>query len=381
MFRFTFGATLLLHLLLTPDVTWATPPSVDSPDLIRWNYGRGYTYRYRQPTAAARKEWQEGSAIAKDLTDLNLISLPPAYKDKAGSLGYPLLDALQIDYGPFERVYSLSSFPESMLIWTYSGYDLTTLQPSSDFEFKISPPLMDTGKYDKTRFGHIIKLPRVSGRIARVIFPNKSFATSTIEHEDESFWPEVFNSNVPIIITEGHKKALSILSTGLVAVGMLGGCRGFEIEQSTEPPTLQLAPEIKALFASKQRLFYINFDYDPEKRTRAIIRGTTLALAQAAISFGHQVRIVQFPDSKYKGADDFIVKFGAKSYRNLIRSSLSFNKFSQLQTVPSITIQSMFKEYLETGNFQHCFKACKLACQTAKKDKATIKKDASTVTQ
>ena len=180
--------------------------------------------RFKRPTAEARKEWEE-SAIASDIIDENLISVPDmAYLPGTSRLVYPLLDLLGLESSFRSGGYEPSW---DRIGWTYRGYDPLTDAEASTFEIKPIPAIR---KYEvgPSKYEHTAVNPRMAFlRMTR--WRANSILRSPIGEQCQDptlcFWRAVKDSSIPVIVTEGAKKAGSLLSAGYAALSIPGTCR------------------------------------------------------------------------------------------------------------------------------------------------------------
>ncbi|NJR72544.1 MAG: DUF3854 domain-containing protein [Scytonema sp. CRU_2_7] len=145
-----------------------------------------------------------------------------------------------------------------------------------------------------------------------------------------SFWEWVFlHPEIPIIITEGAKKAGALLSAGYVAIALPGISSSI---RSLQDPTTghnlnrHLIPELEK-FAAPGREIYFCFDNDPKPTTRAnvdlSIQRTGALLAQA----GCNVKVITLIGDQ-KGVDDFIVANGEKAFESLYKAAVSLEVYT-----------------------------------------------------
>ena len=133
--------------------------------------------------------------------------------------------------------------------------------------------------------------------------------------QQSGFWYCAWKYNLPITITEGAKKAASLMSQGKAAIGLPGIFAGYRTpknqwgEKIGEP---SLIPEL-AVFATPERKVNICFDYEtraePKRNLNAAISRTGGLFAKE----GAQVKVVDLPGPE-KGVDDYIVSKGPLAY-------------------------------------------------------------------
>lgn len=292
----------------------------------------GFTYVYSKPLKAHYEEWKS-SEILDSLIALNLISVSEKVELAGNKKVYPIMDILGWDY--FE------GFPilDERTAWTYSAYDASNLEVSKEYEIKITPHYHLNGsgylRYYRTHEESKIWLPRISYDVSSRIFHDdlirnllyKFYALLNNNEgkmkEDKGFWSKVSNGNYPIVFTEGMKKSLSILSAGEIGVSIPGACSGFQLSKTGNK--LELTKGLKAIITNNRKV-YLHFDNDPQNYIKNVVHSAMLITAELIQKNGNEVRIVQHSDGP-KGADDYIVKFGAENYKKLLDKSITIEEF------------------------------------------------------
>jgi hypothetical protein len=330
---------------------------VNDSNIVFWNLGNGLiTYKFKEATRNAVEEWRE-SGISEDLIDLNLISIPDIVEDKKfGIISYPLLDLMRINsgYDDFLKSLNINLNKSTRDIWTYEGYDVFNLNNYNEFEFKVSPEIRPYGKYEKTLSKPIIKLGKVSLRVASAIFPDK-YKLQDIEDdslEAKDFWSDVFNSNTPIFFTEGQKKALSLLSHGFVAISIPGTCRAFTASETEGNDVyFNLITDLqKILSTSSSREFYITFDEDSEVILNSLVSSSAFYLAENINNLKSSAKIISLPKDT-KGVDDFLVKYNADAYLELVNTAVTPLEYRRGSD--DLIYQEFTK--IDAGTFNWCF--------------------------
>lgn len=122
------------------------------------------------------------------------------------------------------------------------------------------------------------------------------------------FWAWVVNHpQIPIILTEGEKKAASLLSLGFVAVGLPGIWNARVGKGELE----QLHPDLVPV-AQKKRKFIVLFDYETKLSTRQDIYKATCRTGWVIQKQGCYCEVVLLPGPE-KGIDDWISALGKKA--------------------------------------------------------------------
>ena len=133
----------------------------------------------------------------------------------------------------------------------------------------------------------------------------------------DNFWEWVTHQNIPVIITEGAKKAASLLSLGFVAIGLPGIFGGHRKDPDGRR---HLIPELDWL---KDREVIICFDQDPKPVTRRNVFIASSQLGKLLSDKKHkcQVRLTgwEYPE---KGIDDVLMSYGQLSVEEIICKSV-----------------------------------------------------------
>jgi hypothetical protein len=119
-----------------------------------------------------------------------------------------------------------------------------------------------------------------------------------------NFWSWVRdNTEIPVVLAEGEKKAGSLLSQGYAAISLPGIWGGRAKSEAKE-----LHPDLLPL-AGSGRTFIILFDYDQKQSTREAVYKAILATGKAIEDTGSKCKIALLPGPE-KGVDDFITARG-----------------------------------------------------------------------
>ena len=147
--------------------------------------------------------------------------------------------------------------------------------------------------------------------------------------EDRGFWPWVASHpEIPIILTEGEKKAQCLLSVGFAAIALPGiwcGRVGNQI-----PGLEKLHPDLMPI--AKERKFIILFDYEVKQKTRWQIFRATQRTGKCIQDAGGKCEVAMLPGPQ-KGVDDWVVSLGDKAQEyleGLIQDSLSLKEHREM---------------------------------------------------
>ncbi|MGK7952834.1 MAG: plasmid replication protein, CyRepA1 family [Xenococcaceae cyanobacterium] len=159
-----------------------------------------------------------------------------------------------------------------------------------------------------------------------------------------SFWEWVVNNpEVPLIITEGAKKAASLLSLGYVAIalpGIFNGYRQPKDELGRKTGLAQLIPQLQ-VFATPGRKIYFAFDKDTKASTAANVNKAIAKTGKLFAKAGIDVRVIRWQEQA-KGVDDLIVQNGAEAFHRAYDKALSLETWlvqTQVQLTYKANIQ------------------------------------------
>ncbi|MBD2525586.1 DUF3854 domain-containing protein [Nostoc sp. FACHB-133] len=308
------------------------------------------------------QHWHElvvGSAIAPEIAHLNFSSLHFSYVGGEHEAWERLMisDKLsRTNTGSLSiRLLELYSHLDAGGWWCNSGVDPRTfanLPPGEQPQikewgcYKPNRPRPKTVKKDGFTVaveGKFIKyehppsvdlsifLLDVPGVIAQNIY-SKAGVNPTDSDRLNGFWYCVYKHNIPLVITEGAKKAASLLSQGHAAIGLPGissGYRSPKNEWGKKIGDSYLADEL-AVFATSGREIKICFDYETKPETKLNIQRDIWKTGSLLQEFGAVVKVVTLPGSD-KGVDDFIVSQGKEAFEKLSAGAISLEEWHQNQ--------------------------------------------------
>lgn len=207
--------------------------------------------------------------------------------------------------------------------WTYTRFTHTAKEPlfaalfqnadDSCWQGKLSKPLFDKVKQKERKYetpkGNNSRayLPRITANIRKKIGERYGVEVP----EDVDFWAWVkANPELIITITEGGKKALSLLSRGYIAIALYG-CNGGVLTKDALGEKLantQLIPDLEG-FACEDRAFVLAFDQDEKPATKRIVGAAVKKLKQCLLAAGCASTDAKWKGSA-KGVDDLVTLNG-----------------------------------------------------------------------
>ncbi len=140
-----------------------------------------------------------------------------------------------------------------------------------------------------------------------------------------SFWEWIVtNPAIPLIITEGAKKAAALLSLGYVAIalpGIFNGYRQPKDEFGRQTGLAKLIPQLQ-VFATPGRTIYFAFDQDTKASTIANVNKAIAKTGKLFAKAEVNVKVIRWPEPA-KGVDDLIVNHGVEAFHQAYNKALS----------------------------------------------------------
>ena len=202
------------------------------------------------------------------------------------------------------------------------SYGLADRAQINYFRFKPTNPPSDWKKPGKFK-----KYLGAVGELPRAYCPNVPEATWAaiscrygVEKTGNNFWEWILDHpQIPVIITEGEKKAFSGLGAGYAVISLPGIDCGYKSSSDNDDGSgckLSLIPDLEVL-AEGGRNIYIAFDRDPNPKR---VQKARQKLARLFAEVGCETLSVKW-DDQYKGLDDFIFGAGQAALDSAIESA------------------------------------------------------------
>jgi putative DNA primase/helicase len=199
--------------------------------------------------------------------------------------------------------------------WSFQGHIGACVKPKS-------PRTNDNGKvikYESPRGKGALQLfvPHVSAKSAIAIGKkfDRSFGFSSLlpESKHSGFWDLVLGWDIPIIITEGAKKACALTSAGYPAIA-LNGMWGFgnsdkdifgNIERDESGNILKILHPDLELFLVRREIV-LAFDRDSNPDTARAVNAAKSSFRLCVENIALKVTDIKWNNKDGKGVDDFI---------------------------------------------------------------------------
>lgn len=275
------------------------------------------------PPQAFKQEFIQGSAIAPALFAATVAITPDTITRPGGDASYPIHEALN---------WRLTRFGRQARATNWAA--LLVNEDGSCWQAKLSAPLMDASKGKARKYeapvgsGSKPYLPPVPADIRAAVGQRYSVDVPL----NGSFWQWLEqHPEIPIILTEGGKKALALLSLGYVAIALYGVYGGYQSKDRLgNPIRRQLIPELLP-FCSAGRQVVLAFDQDSKPSTRAKVARALIRFGALLGAAGCDGVIASWDAGQGKGADDLIVNAGAEAMHQAIAEAWPVEHWQILQ--------------------------------------------------
>ena len=231
--------------------------------------------------------------------------------------------------------------------WICTGIDPLTMTPNVWGCLKPNEPRRDEIKRKAIKYEHPPNFPtelfclRVTYRIGLKIAKTQSILAESEyldrmgdadpSAEDRDFWQWVKdNPHLKITITEGAKKAASLLSAGHLAIALPGIWGGYRSKINGVDCVPFLIPQLE-VFAADGRAIIFCFDNDIKPSTIANVNKAIAKTGKLLERKGCKVSVISWT-IPYKGVDDLIYNLGEETYRKAFDRRQSLDNWRLAKT-------------------------------------------------
>jgi hypothetical protein len=147
-------------------------------------------------------------------------------------------------------------------------------------------------------------------------------------------WPAVQeNTAIPLLITEGAKKAGAALTLGYAAIALPGVNSGYRTKDTLQNPVEPyLIPDIAAMVIPGRQV-YLAFDQDEKPETVYRVELALSRFGQLLKAAGCDVRVVRWATGKGKGIDDLIAAQGPEAFHQAVSSAFTLEEWQIWRTL------------------------------------------------
>jgi len=309
--------------------------------------------RKPHPNNLTQAEYQElalGSAIAPDLIALNFFHLEGSapYEQLFISDNIPRLNTGRVTSGflkPYRHVEQGG--------WWCSGVDvLNSFQDDLWGQFKPKNPRLSSDKRKLIKYEappkfptgiYALKVPptiwdKVASRYNIKRYHSPLGLRLADRKTPVSFWEWVLaHPEIPLIITEGAKKAAALLSRGYVAIALPGIFNGYRQPKDNDGRIIglpRLIPQLE-VFAAKGRTIYLCFDHETKRSTVRNINKALLQTGKLFTKAGCDVKVIHWSKPE-KGVDDLIRVHGGAAFDYAYKEALTLEAW-EARTYATLT--------------------------------------------
>lgn len=300
--------------------------TIKSPD------GRD-VYAYKEILPAHFKEWKD-SLVADEIITDNVISIPDVVCHSRGihriEFVTPIVEylgwtGLNIEYRP--RIGTSGWIARGLEAPAFENEELLNqlkILGAARANHKYEDPYQDGVSHSNVKNTYL----KVSPQQGFSIFKRMAHEPNG----NRNFWREVFESEVPVYLTEGTKKAASLLTNGYPAISVSGVCAGMRIVDRagvvSEP---RLREDLIALLRRKRTVFIV-FDTDTSEPIRKFVCHALGLFAYLLEKEGARVKVIDLPGPE-KGVDDFLVARGLEAFNMLSDKALDVREWRKLHGI------------------------------------------------
>ena len=264
-----------------------------------------------------KREFTEGSAIAPDVFDTAVTNIPDILIDDITRevVETPIADLLGHRYTRFTDQAKPNLLAAVFRQETGEAWQLKIFGDTRDGK-KSGQYLAPKGIGDKAYF------PPIPDRIAKAIAQSHNLPAPG---ENETFW-EWFKNHpeIPLTLTEGGKKALSVVSLHQPAISLYGcQCGAKSKDEKGRDKPLFLLPELQPYV--KGRKVAIAFDRDSKPSTIKKVESGIYKLAIAIKKAGGRPYVATWDPTDGKGIDDVHARKGREYALEILDNAISFD--------------------------------------------------------
>ena len=267
------------------------------------------------------REFCEGSAIAPALYKSAVEIHADTETGPGGEAVYPIHSALnwKSDFVRFGHQAREAQFGAFLLN-----------EDGNTWQIKLSNPIWDAKKQRDRKYespkgaGSKPYFPPVPQSIREQIAQQYGLIPPAA---GESFWDWLsLHPQIPIILTEGAKKTLCLLSLGFPAIALYGVNGGYSVKDADGNRIRpQLIPELQRFV--RDRRITLAFDQDKKTTTRANVAKSLTRFGTVLERLGARITVTHWDVEIAKGVDDLVVAAGPQAFEQSYADALPFSQW------------------------------------------------------
>ena len=268
-------------------------------------------------------EFIQGSGIAPDLFKAAVSLHQDVEVQHGGEANYPIHEALN---------WKLKRFGHQARPTFFAA--LLNNENGSTWQAKLSIPIFDKRKKKQRKYesptgeGSTPYLPPVTPQTRQAIAQRFNIEVPSTG----SFWDWLAqHPELPIVITEGGKKALCLLSHGYIAIALYGVNGGYQVKDKLGNAISPcLIPELQR-FVRANRKIILAFDQDKADSTQRKVKTALVRFGGLLLKAGGLVCVATWKGCDGKGVDDLVVNQGLQAWELSYSEALDLHQWQITQ--------------------------------------------------
>ncbi len=299
---------------------------IDSPDMKK-------IHAFKDILPEHFQEWKD-SLVRDEIINDNVISIPDVVCQKRNLRKLEFFTPI-VDFMGWQKVKVAYNPKIGRTGWIVRGLEPIGFNSDNLLnQIKIIGTNREM-KYEDPYVGNIDHI-NIKNVYLKITSEQSDFIFKNINHipkQQSNFWKEVFSSDVAVHLTEGAKKAGTLLTIGYPSIGIPGVCAGMHlVDQQKMNVAPSLREDLLELLKIK-RIVYIVFDNDKSTQIKEFVQNAEIIFGVLLAKAGAKVMIVDLPGPE-KGVDDFIVAHGHEAYRKLLSQAVDIEEWMKKHNMP-----------------------------------------------
>ena len=224
--------------------------------------------------------------------------------------------------------------------WWASGIDILDKFKEAEWGcFKPDKPRLSSEDKKPIKYEHPPQTPTAifALDVPQTVWQNISYHFECPIGKETHFWEWVINNpEVPVVITEGAKKAGALLTAGYAAIALPGINNGLVKEEGYDDKgkpytSYQLGDHLKA-FAQEDRKIVFCFDSDKRLKTQQNVKAAITRTGELYKKEGCYVAVMTWDYELGKGIDDVLAAHDRKALEKIFDESEKLTEYLEKRT-------------------------------------------------